>query len=220
MVDRINVVLVSRPNADQRTDRSTAERLTEAIVGNLAGRPGIDLVLVTPLADIQNDSTDQLTLSAIHSGTAVLTWSTPTDTIADLNKLGIPSVRCRHAGDPDAAADPAAGRGNSVLHQVYAFDLRKVTSVDQLMDDLDQLRRVRAVKTFSLGGLASVRPSLAPPIVKAPSKPDQTSKPDQISGSDQPGPSKPEINNQSIARQDQGDSGLDALIDSLDEFDR
>ena len=230
MVDRISVVLVSRPSLNQQVERAAAEQLTEKIVGNLAGRPGIDLVLVTPLSDIQSDSTDHLTLSAIQSGTAVLTWSTPTETIAELTDLGIPSVRCPHAGDTDAAVKPADGTtanaANSVFHQIYAFDLRNVSSVDRLMHDLDQIRSVRSVKTFSLGSqsppgsVARIPPfqsCLVPPV-------DQKSANASLiksSKSDLPQPDKPRLPpKQSLPGQrNNDDSDLDALIDSLDDFD-
>jgi hypothetical protein len=192
--------------------------MIEAIVGNLAGRAGIDLVLVSPLAEISAKSTDQLTLLSIGSSAAVLTWTASEQTMMELDRIGFVGVRSPHAGDPEVRSPSMASSTQATMTQaastpaaqrkVYAIDLRHVPSVDALIVQLDRLRKVQSIKTFSLGGLTIQSRSADLPQTQSASHSPIKARPiaevDPSNGQSSPG---------------SGDAGLDALIDQLDEFD-
>ncbi|WP_157593981.1 hypothetical protein [Rubripirellula obstinata] len=192
-----------------------SEDMIEAIVGNLAGRPGVDLVLVSPLAEIDHDSTDQLTLLSIGAAVAVLTWDSPEQTMSDLRRIGFDGVRSPHANDPSQGSTNAT---QVTGRKIYAFDLRNVATVDELIDQLDRLRKVQSVKTFSLGlpSSPSSQPRKSP--LSTPPQPKVVDKlvgesrsVSQDNGGRQPTENRPQSS--------LGDAGLDDLIDQLDDFD-
>ena len=227
MVDRLNVVLVSRSGLG-----GNFESMLEEIVGNLAGRPGIDLVLVSPLAEIDDGSTDQLTLLSIGSGAAVLTWTSPDQTLNDLQRIGFKGIRSPHAGDPfspvqkspdsmvasEDSASLAEPSTTATGPKVYAMDLRDLSSVSDLITQLDRLRSIQSVKTFSIAGLtmpskpsenrSNFTPAISPRVAGTAGElqSNPTEKPDKW------------INQYDTAPRIE-DAGLDDLIDQLDEFD-
>jgi hypothetical protein len=210
VVDRLNVVLVSRSGLGVKS-----ENMIESIVGNLAGRSGIDLVLVSPLAEIDRDSTDQLTLSSIRTSAVVLTWTSPEQTMSDLERIGFTGVRSPHAIDPfhkSANAFQETGR------KIYAINLCEVIAVDDLLNQLDRLRTIQSVKTFSLGAASLSSSRSKAPIQSQPQQSKVENKPVNESQSF-PQDQGFSQTRESQAQSNVSDAGLDDLIDQLDDFD-
>lgn len=139
---RLNVVLVHAPR-----DNPGAQALSEVIVGELIGQPGIDLTLVDPLESIRTDSVDHLSLTSLSGALALLTWQPIDQSVQMFNDLGLDGYRARHAGDP-AAAGPSDGRA------IFGFDLNEVGTGQQVCGAVQALLQSRQVRTVTLGSLA------------------------------------------------------------------
>ena len=200
MADRLNVILVSRASL------AKSAALTEAIVGNLVGRPGIDLVLVAPLSEITEDSTDRLTLLAMTSAVAVLTWTPAPETISDLHQIGFDGWRCPHAGDPHP---DNSGNASESERSIYAVDLQNIVSAEDLADQLDRLRKAQSIQTFAING-NSHAPRVATRGALNPSPPAIANKPPALT---------PPPNAEMSTKPVDSDETLDDLIDRLDQFD-
>ncbi|MDA8743643.1 hypothetical protein N9N28_03315 [Rubripirellula amarantea] len=144
-IDRLSIILVHRAGKNDAGGSSAAlDKLTEQLVGNLLGRPGIDVTLVGPLDDLQPGSTDALTLESMTGDVAVLTRVSIDQAMVQLASLGFAGQRARHLGDPTAPVASAAAR------RIYAFDLHQPWTIQQWIDALERLRQVKSVKTFDL----------------------------------------------------------------------
>lgn len=144
-IERLAIILVHRAGAsDAGMGSGSLDKVTEQLVGNLLGKPGIDVTLVAPLDEIAAGSTDALTLESITSDVAVLTRHAHEQTMAQLESLGFRGGRVRHLGDPDAPAGVASGR------RIYTFDLNQPWDIGQWIEALERLRKVKAVKTFGI----------------------------------------------------------------------
>lgn len=143
MAVRLPVIMI------QTSPPSTAaNQLSEAIVGELIGLPEVDLVLVGGLTGLDAGSTDLLTLESINGDCAVLDWSSPAETMKQLQRLGVAGNRSPHPHDL-AADSVAAGR------RVYLFDLNGFASAEELCRAIAALKSSRQVRTFSLSMPAS-----------------------------------------------------------------
>ncbi len=132
MAVRLTVIMIESP-----PPTAAAGRLAEDIVGNLIGRPGIDMTLVRSLNNLQESSTDRLTLDGITSDVAVLDWQSPQAMVDSLNAMGFSGQRSPHSLDLDSK--PASNPGR----RIYAFDLTKVTDVNELTVALNALKSER-----------------------------------------------------------------------------
>lgn len=140
MAVRLSVVMVQ-----STPPTPNAERVAEAIVGELIGLSGIDLTLVEPLDQLGTASTDHLTLSSLSGDIAVLDWQTPEQTDRAFSRLGIEGKRAPHPHDAAAAASPQTQR------KFYLFDLNAFEDAKAVLTALQELNASRSVRTFSLG---------------------------------------------------------------------
>jgi hypothetical protein len=140
MAIRLNVIIVHSP-----PPLAGAQQLAESLVGELIGRPGIDVALVSSLDGISADSTDALTLESISGDVAVLDWRSPADLMHALAALQFIGSRAPHANDPSSDEPPAGTR------KIYAFDLQTQVDAKQLCSDLQALLASRRVQTFTIG---------------------------------------------------------------------
>lgn len=154
MAVRLTVVMVHSPPAI-----AGAQQLAESAVGEMIGRPGIDLTLIGSLDQIAEASTDALTLESITGDVAVLDWRTPQQLIDQLASIGFHGSRARHGNDMEA--EPAV----QGTRKIYAFDLKEIDDAKQLCKSVQDLLATRQVKTVSIAG-----PSIA-------GKPNQASMP-------------------------------------------
>ena len=210
MAARLTVIMVHSPPAN-----AAAQGIAESVVGEIIGRPGIDLTLVGPLDQIAPQSTDLLTLQGITGDVAVMDWRTSDDLVQKLNETGFPGVRAPHADDQEPPSPPIGQR------RIYAFDLNQTTDAKQLCVALNNLLAERQVRTFTLGGVGSQVKSTAKPTASLPlAKPQPQKAPSQLPES-QP-ESRPEPQPESSANQRANEStsiNLDDLVDQLDQLD-
>ena len=143
---RLNVVL-SQPAAGQRREQEIADEL----VGQLLGRPSMDLALIGPLESVA--PTDQLMLDGLSGDFAILAWSDAETALGCLRQLGIDGRRAPHRDDPQVPS--ASGR------RIYCFDGRVYGSAAAVIDSLAALLKDRQVVTFGLSGPGAARPSVA-----------------------------------------------------------
>lgn len=211
---RLPVILVQNPPA-------SGAALAESLVGNLIGRAGLDLTLVNRFDSIAEDSTDRMTLSAITVPSAVLDWQPAGELHSILMQIGFDGVRAPHQLDrepPSAGPAKSAGASN---RRLFLFDLNRHDSADQIVAELDRLRKSLSVKTFSLGDKHD-----APHVGAANSMPVPTSS----SANAVPvsaalnRPMSPPISDPNKKRVEevvllQSDDHLDSLIDQLDDLD-
>ncbi len=146
MAVRLNVVMNQSPPASP-----IAQRVGEGIVGEMIGRPGIDMVLVNTSSLEDAQSTDLLTLESITGDFVYLDWKAPEDVVGLFSRCRIDGKRFPHARDPDASTETAPGR------RIYIFDLNQCTSPEDVCSAVYELLRLRQVRTFSL--VSSVVPA-------------------------------------------------------------
>src|SRR6056297_1563232 len=78
MAVRLPVIMIHSPPGGSRW-----QSLGESIIGELIGRPGIDLTLVGRLSDLATGSTDRLTLESLRGDLVVLDWQPPERILSD-----------------------------------------------------------------------------------------------------------------------------------------
>lgn len=177
MAVRLSVVMVQ-----STPPTPNAERVAEAVVGELIGLSGIDLTLVEPLDRLGATSTDHLTLSSLSGDIAVLDWQTPEQTATAFSRLGIEGERAPHPNDVAVPAPPPMQR------KLYLFDLNVFDDAKVVLAALQQLNASRSVRTFSLGLAPTSKPEL--PLAGPPNK--STTIVDEQTGSGVPGASPSE----------------------------
>ena len=207
---RLPVILVQNPPAG-------GTELAETLVGNLIGRPGLDLTLVDRLDSISPDSTDQMTLEGITVPSAVLDWRAPAQTLASLQAIGFNGRRCPHQLDrpdqSDQAVDHTASNdsGGISRRRIFLFDLNTHTDANLIIAELDRLRESLSVRTISI----SLGDNLSQPAAKPDSKPNAPSV-----GAPNHSRASHSLEMQPDQSEDlQSDECLDQLIDRLDELD-
>ena len=203
MAVRLAVVMI-----ESAPPTAAAGQFAADVVGNLIGRPGLDLVLVSSLAAGQISETDHLSLEAISGDLAVLDWQRPESMLDSLTAVGLNGSRCPHDHDPCELDKIAGGR------RIYAFDLDLFRAATELVAALEKLNRDRQTRTFSIGDL-----SLAPQAgLKAAQIPASSSKPQQDTPRRFDGASAQHDQTNQI--RSPSDTDLDDLIDQLDQSDR
>ncbi len=152
---RLTVVMNQTPPAN-----ASAQRLGESIVGEMIGRPGIDMVLVNSASLEDPESTDTLTLKSLAGDFVYLDWKTPQASVATLALGDIHGRRTPHPDDLSAPTDqPAfAGRTNTeppADRRIYVFDLNLAGAAGEVCKAVYGLLASRQVRTFSLGTAAA-----------------------------------------------------------------
>ncbi|MEM9587411.1 MAG: hypothetical protein AAGA03_09020 [Planctomycetota bacterium] len=162
MAVRLNVLMV------QDAPSGADSALGEQVVGEMIGRPGIDMMLVGQLQRISEDSTDHLTISGLSGDLAVLEWGPVDQSVTALAQLGCVGTRVPHPDDPEVASP------SGPVRRIYGFDLRIAQSADHVCKALQGLLAARQVKTVQLGvvgtpvvpaGSADVPPQRSQPPV-------------------------------------------------------
>lgn len=219
MAVRLSVIMVHTPPAS-----AAMQSLSEDVVGQLIGLPGIDVALIGPVRTLVAESTDRLTLDTISGDVAMLDWQDPEQTIADLASVGFSGARAAHTNDPHPP------QNGSPLRRIYTFDLTRFSDAAEVVQALVELRDHRRVKTLSIG--------LSPPPKPAATGTSHSNRnPDDSSTSGGPIPEKngvsqvasspPTADPPSSSKQENDRPGrtgtqpidLDQLIDQLDELD-
>ncbi len=213
MAVRLSVIMVHRPplsmrpvTQDQASNRISPERMAEAVVGELIGLNGIDLMLVGPIAELPEASTDRLSLDSLTGDVAVLDWQSPSDILDSLASVRFEGERSPHAHDPDVSPPPSNRR------RVYAFDLNKFARPGDVVEALVTLMTSRSVRTFTLQPMPSTAAGKTPPT------PAKSTAASPITPSPPPLPPSPPT--RADAEAVSGNSlDLDHLLDQLDQMD-
>lgn len=221
MAARLPVIMIQTPPASL-----ASQHLGESIIGELIGRPGIDLVLIGRLSDLREGATDRLTLESMAGDAAVLDWQSPQAIVAALAELGFHGERAPHADDPSPA--PVT----PLVRRIYAFDLNRFDRAEALCDALMKLLASRQVRTFGLGSVAegstsaaNGRPRKVGPgqdaegkMVTPPQKP-PSYRPKDPPLPANPLPANPAVSSSRERKAPASDGDLDALLDELDQLD-
>ena len=210
MAVRLNVIMNHSP-----PPAGAAQQLGEAIIGELIGRPGIDLTLVGPFSGLPDGSTDRLRLESIAGDVAVLDWQSPEEIVSSLATIGFLGGRTPHPGDPDPPPVRPPTR------RIYVFDLRRYRGAEAVGSHLAELLAGRQTRTFSLGSAAPPRPR--PPAGEPDRDEDPSPRPgsppvgtDSV-GTDSAGGAK--TRGEAVAPGSPGTVDLDALLNELDDLD-
>jgi hypothetical protein len=213
---RLPVILVQNPPA-------SGVGLADDLVGNLIGKPGLDLTLVDRLDAIAADSTDHLTLEGITVPSAVLDWRSPEEMIQQLASIGFHGRRCPHQLDAEVRDEPSQH-----VRRLFLFDLTVHTHADAIIAELSRLRESLSVKIVSLGASLSPGPSrgqasaaaMPPASASDPGGEAAASRSSKQTAGPPPKPSTDaETANVRPMIDRTSDEELDGLIDQLDELD-
>ncbi|OUT54001.1 MAG: hypothetical protein CBB71_23390 [Rhodopirellula sp. TMED11] len=196
---RLPVILIQNPPA-------SGVALAEQLVGNLIGRPGLDLTLIDRLDSLGKESTDRMTLEGITVPAAVLDWRDASNLYDALQAIDFNGYRCAHQMDP---TPPTEQRSSS--RRLFLFDLKQSTDPIAIMQELNRLKDSLAVKTISIGGLT-------PPSKQA-TQQSSESVHQAVSTPPPTSPSVPAMDTAPPQGVSRSDDNLDALIDHLDELD-
>lgn len=216
MAVRLPVIMVHSPPGGGRW-----QSLGESIIGELIGRPGIDLTLVGRLGDLATGSTDRLTLESLRGDLVVLDWQPPARILSDWHRLGLDGIRSPHPDDQEPVPVSPPNR------RIYAFDLRGFDDARPVCDAVNRLLASRQTRTFTLGGIGNGKPAAAPPSGGPPTTPPRTVSVESVPShkdpvrdgkDDTPSPNRDESIPESTSPRDR-DRELDALVDELDLLD-
>ena len=202
MAVRLNVIMVQTPPAG-----ADAHRLSESVVGELIGRPGMDLVLIGKLDQVAPDSTDRLTLDSMSGDVVILDWRDPAQSVHLLQVAGFEGARALHQHDLKASPVSSARR-------IYAFDLSQFQDGIEVCKALSELLASRRVQTVSIGLSPGSRP-VAPSLTKNGRSEPNTFKPAEQNGQ---GTSQP-VNDSASQSRGLSSLDLDELVDQLDDLD-
>lgn len=202
MAVRLAVIMI-----ESAPSTAAAGRFAADVVGNLIGRPGLDLTLVRSLTIAEMSETDRLSLEAISGDVAVLDWQSPESMLESLASMGMSGCRWPHRQDPHTAPEPAADR------RIYAFDLRCFGEPMELVEALENLNKDRQTQTFVIGNSISAVGKKLPTVTgtSSPAQPLETSR----------GPNPTSTHrHRSTEHRPLPSIDLDDLIDQLDQSDQ
>ncbi len=195
---RLPVILVQNAPAGEAA-------YAESLVGNLIGRPGLDLTLVDRFDAITPDSTDWMTLEGITVPSAVLDWKSPAAMMESLARIRVLGTRAPHQLDRDF--EPVPGTSP---RRLFLFDLTRHRNAEAIMAELNRIRQSLSVKTFSLEGLSAPSPQTKPS--------NRPSEPARKETTPSAAPPDRALSSES-SRLTRSDDHLDDLIDQLDDLD-
>ncbi|MFG0266939.1 MAG: hypothetical protein ACF8AM_17585 [Rhodopirellula sp. JB055] len=204
MAVRLNVIVL-RPTGEHRH----FDPACDDAVGQLLGRPGLDLVLLDRIPRPDESGTERLAVESIAGDVACVAWTDAEHVSKPLGLLGKRVARVPHRRDVEA--EPV--QSNEPIAKLYHFDMRREGASQTILADLQSLLATRQTPTFQIGAGGPARPKKA--SVPAQPKPDiapiQNMTPPPAKPSAAVVSPPPLTPNQS--------TDLDALVDELDELD-
>jgi hypothetical protein len=158
-------VIVSQ--ASQRDSRSVD--LEETLVAELMMTPGLDATLIGPIESIQADSTDFLCLSTFNHNFGFISWLDEPTVAAHWQRLGLAGTVAR----PGSLSTEQAS--SLPKPRIYHFQIMASAPHTDILSQLRELQRDRAVKTVGIGLSAPLTRSTserslqpAPPLPEKP----------------------------------------------------
>ena len=212
MAVRMNVLVLRPPG-----NGSKAHHQFDDVIGQLLGRPGLDVTLLERLPGSDDSTTERLALESLGGHIACLAWADADAMTIELAAAGKPMSRRPHQNDADAAITNGAASGGAGGRMFY-FDMRRPGANVSIFDDLQELLRTLQTPMFQIGSVptllktqpntqptralgARVRPESAPRAAAPPAAPIALPRP------------APER----VAEDSEDD--LDRLVDELDDLD-
>lgn len=211
MAVRLNVIVL-RPTGEHRH----FDPACDDAVGQLLGRPGLDLVLLDRIPGPDESGTERLAVESIAGDVACVGWTEAEKVSEPLGLLGKRVARVPHRRDMDAA--PV--QGDEPIAKLYHFDMRREGASQTILADLQALLATRQTPMFQIGmaGSTSPKQTKATAASKVPpnAAPIQNvtpslAKPPASEALPLGSATPPLTKNQS--------TDLDALVDELDELD-
>ena len=170
----------------------TRRDLEESLVAALLMEDGLEVTVISDLASIEEDSTDQLCLDGIKGNFILLSWHRPPaahDLLAQVGVRGRQGKTRQLLAEPTASQPPtgavaeqnlsqhsnakAPGTYDAMARSIYCLDFSDQTA-DWLRGEIRRIISDASVKTFSLdlggpdlGGPDLGSPDLGSPIVAA-----------------------------------------------------
>ncbi|SMP47871.1 hypothetical protein SAMN06265222_102352 [Neorhodopirellula lusitana] len=228
MAVRLNV-LVLRPGGSG----GRFHQQFDDVIGQLLGRPGLDVTLLERLPSADDTGTERLALEALGGHIACLAWSEPKDFQVELSTAGKPMVRRPHQLDPAASEDDSqamlekSSKETGIpIGRMFYFDMRQDGANTTIFASLQELLKTLQTPMFqiqSLGAskpptrpaspkLATPQPNVNPPAASKPATPQPAVSPKLTT---QPQPSPMPI---AATDEDAVDEHLDRLVDELDDL--
>ncbi|PHQ32661.1 hypothetical protein [Rhodopirellula bahusiensis] len=208
MAVRLNVIVL-RPTGEHRH----FDPACDDAVGQLLGRPGLDLVLLDRIPGPDESGTERLAVESIAGDVACVSWTDAEQVSEPLGLLSKRVARVPHRRDEDAAPI----QNDEPIAKLYHFDMRRDGASQTILADLQALLATRQTPMFQIGGgSAAPKRANAKAVPKAasnavPVKDITPTKPAAV-------PSAPPASSAPSLTKDQS-TDLDALVDELDELD-
>ena len=212
MAVRMNVLVLRPPG-----NGSKYHNQFDDVIGQLLGRPGLDVTLLERLPGPDESTTERLALESLGGHIACLAWGEPELVLEDLKAAGKPMVRRAHKNDPQVPTNGTPQENESVAGRLFYFDMRRADANQTIFGELQELLKTLQTPMFQIGGgglAAPPRPVVAknqtpsPPIASPPLEIQPVA-----------------ISRDSIVDSETDVSGLessddlDRLVDELDELD-
>ncbi|MCC9655208.1 hypothetical protein [Rhodopirellula halodulae] len=204
MAVRLNVIVL-RPEGDHRH----FDPACDDAVGQLLGRPGLDLVLLDRIPGPNDAGTERLAVESIAGDIACVAWTDADRVSQPLALLGKRVARVPHRRDVDAPTPDVEGP----IAKLYHFDMRRDGAQQTILKDLQTLLATRQTPTFQIGSMGDRKPR----VPKA--------NPEEASSQESPAVAPP-VSPTPVVREvprstsaSQAKTNLDALVDELDELD-
>lgn len=209
MAVRMNVLVLRPPG-----NGSKAHQQFDDVIGQLLGRPGLDVTLLERLPQPGDSTTERLALESLGGHIACLAWSDAETLVGELAAAGKPMQRRVHQYDSggmsseDLSRAPAAGR-------MFYFDMRRVDANVSIFDDLQALLKTLQTPMFQIGAMKTPPPNSKRSVSPVP--PTSSTTPAQPIAAPSPLPSPTPVPVPAAPIESEED--LDRLVDELDDLD-
>lgn len=210
MAVRLNVIVL-RPTGEHRH----FDPACDDAVGQLLGRPGLDLVLLDRIPGPDESGTERLAVESIAGDVACVGWTDAEMVSEPLGLLGKRVARVPHRRDADAESV----LDDEPIAKLYHFDMRREGASQTILADLQALLATRQTPMFQIGIGGSARPKKASASAPSTTKPDAA--PVQNNTPSPAKPSTPPVSPRASTSPltSNRSTDLDALVDELDELD-
>ncbi len=148
---RLNVVIVQASHMS-----ALQSDVTEQVMIDLLGRPGLDLLIVQSLIS-DPASTDYMALTALESDIVIVDWHSEEAIVSYLGALGIEGYSAAHELNPQPQATASISQ-----RRFYCFDLRMGFKASQVAATILKLLGAKQVRTVSIGNVTPIRSNRLP----------------------------------------------------------
>jgi hypothetical protein len=198
------------------------------VIGQLLGRPGLDVTLLERLPAPGESTTERLALESLGGHIACLAWTDAESTLGELDAAGKPMVRRTHKHDPEVPSNGVESQSGNVVGRLFFFDMRLSDANRWIFEELQQLLKTLQTPMFQIGAgdLKPSRKAIPPTTPKA------NSTPDSLPESSLTKPSSATVTRETLNNSptkvnedppsdfsSSDDEDLDRLVDELDEMD-